>query len=207
MSQVSGGYGVGSDWRALLGSASGMGETKGFSDTTTSYVMPRLDQAGAPAVSNIADGLTGAVSSIFSSFTAGLSNAISASAAGIGNYLAGGNRQLVGYDQYNNPIYSIRDPQTGAVYTTSTPGYPGAPGAPSQYIERTPTSRDGTGIWGWLTNTLSLPSPRPQQSIGTVPIVENSAATTMIGGFSLAQIGVGVGIAAALFVGVKVLSK
>ncbi len=185
----------------------------GFNDNSfsTSYVMPYQATSAGSGVTSVTDDLTGAVSNIFHSFTTGLSNAISLTAAGVGNYLSGaGQPQIVGYDRYNNAIYMVTDPRTGAQYTTSSPGYPGAPGSSSQYIERTPQSPNGTGLWGWITNTLSLPAPTPQQSIGTVPVGSPAASVVNVPGIgpvTIPQLILGAGALLAVAVIIKAAVK
>lgn len=164
---------------AILASAGfGPVDTSAFSQPTA--VVPYQLQSSSASSSNSTDGLTGAISTIFSSFTSGLSSAVNAAATGVGAYLSGqGTPQVVGYDRYNNPIYLVTN-SDGSQYTTSSPGLPSMPGAPANYPERNATSYNGTGLWGWITNSLGLPSPQPIAQIGSYPLAI-SGGTTVTG--------------------------
>ena len=151
-------------------------------------------QSNGGGVTGIFDSLTGSATNIFHSFTNGISSVINGVAQNYGNYL-NGSGTVVGYDRYNQPIYQVRDPVTGALSTTATPALPGSSSSPSNSLERTPPSYQTGGVWGWLTNMLSLPAVQPQLSIGTTPpaTTQQSFFTSpIIGGFSVAQIGMGI---------------
>ncbi len=152
-------------------------------------------------VTGVFDSLTGAATNIFHSFTQGISSVISGTAKNYTNYL-NGTGQVVGYDRYNNPIYLVTDPVTGAQTTSATPAWPGGTSNPSNSPERIPNNYQTGGVWGWLTNSLSLPAVLPQKSLGTVtPAQPQQSFLTapILGGFNVEQVALGLLAAYAVY--------
>jgi hypothetical protein len=88
-------------------------------------------------------------------------------------------------------------------YSTPTTAWPGSPGAPSQYPERSMQYGPTQGPWGWLTNLLALPAPKPDAALGTVPgtyIDNNGVVRTAPQGIPPWLVVTGLGLAALLVV-------
>ena len=180
-----------SDFTALQNINSSSANIAGNPTTARAVTVPYMASSDQPSATTFTDSLTGAASNIFSSFTNGISSVIGGVASNYTNYL-NGTTSPVGYDRYGQPIYQVIDPRTGALSTTATPAWPGGVSGPSNFPERTPINYQTGGVWGWLTNMLSIPAPTPQKSLGTVnPSQPSALETPVVGGFSLAQIGLG----------------
>jgi hypothetical protein len=179
------------DFVALQNVNSSSSNIAGDPTTARAITMPYTAASDQPGVTGVTDSLTGAVSNIFHSFTSGISTVINGVAQNYTNYL-NGTQSPIGYDRYGQPIYQVVDPRTGALSTTTTPAWPGGVAGPGTYPERTPPSYSTGGVWGWLTNMLSIPAPTPQKSLGTVqPQTANPLTAPIVGGLSVAQIGLG----------------
>lgn len=121
---------------------------------------------GPPDVQDKSGG--GFADGILYSFTNGISTVLDGLAQSAVGY-TGNAGAVIGTDRYGQPIYQYRDPRTGAVTTGATATWPGAPGTPQSYPERTPINYQTGGPYGWLSNMLGLPAPKPNNALGTIP--------------------------------------